>query len=153
MHWKKEYVQTLRCRATRESLCANGSVLCTAAETIARTKLGSFVRLRVPLMSGFPVLVSIAAHWQFLSKRIQARAHTVYTYTLPLKHTNTYTHLTTPIYQSGKPAHEGGGALMSRFPGLIYTYMYTHIHKQANERDQKHSQLLLLHHYFTLQLL
>ena len=40
---KKKKVQTLRCRATRESLCANGSVPCTAAETIARTKLASFV--------------------------------------------------------------------------------------------------------------
>ena len=39
----KKKVQTLRCRATRKSLCANGSVLCTAAEAIARTKLGSFV--------------------------------------------------------------------------------------------------------------
>ena len=40
----KKYVQTLRCRATRESLCAiNGSVPCTAAKTLARTKLASFV--------------------------------------------------------------------------------------------------------------
>ena len=36
-------VQTLRCRATCESLCANGSVPCTTAETIAQTKLASFV--------------------------------------------------------------------------------------------------------------
>ena len=40
---RKKSVQTLRCWATRESLCANGSVPCTAAETIARTLLASFV--------------------------------------------------------------------------------------------------------------
>ena len=39
---EKKKVQTLRCRATCESLCANGSVPCTAAETIARTNLASF---------------------------------------------------------------------------------------------------------------
>ena len=40
---EKINVQTLRCRATREILCANGSVPCTAAETITRTKRASFV--------------------------------------------------------------------------------------------------------------
>ena len=35
--------QTLWCRATRESLCTNGSVPCTATETIGWTKLPSSV--------------------------------------------------------------------------------------------------------------
>ena len=38
---KKIYVQTLRCRAPCDSLCTNGSVPCTAAETLARTLLAS----------------------------------------------------------------------------------------------------------------
>ena len=42
----KKKVQTLQCRATRESLCANVCVPCTAAETTARALLASFVLKR-----------------------------------------------------------------------------------------------------------
>ena len=39
----KKKLKHSRCRATRESLCANGSVLCDADETIGRTKLPSSI--------------------------------------------------------------------------------------------------------------
>ena len=49
----KKKVLTLRCGATRESLCANGSVPCTAAKTIAWTKLANFV-WQLKKIRGFP---------------------------------------------------------------------------------------------------
>ena len=55
------FVQTLRCWAARESLCANEPVPCTAAKTVAGTKHASFV-WPTKLASLVPATVLAAVH-------------------------------------------------------------------------------------------